>query len=153
MRNAEEKGSVLAKLRINRIYSSDLGRCVQTAEIINNFVHAPIAFSNKLRERDFGEFNGRSKSELEIDFYDMDTRTPGGETLNEVKERVLKFLETLDPAETSPLLIVTHAGVVRLLLSEMLKREVGDPICTPPQDFIGKFEIENGKPQNFEFVK
>jgi len=127
---------------------------MQTTEIVNKFINAPIVFTNQLRERSYGDFEGKHRTELLIDSLDLMARPSNGESMYDVKERVLPFVKGLEKTEPlSPILLVAHGGVVRVLLSEALQKDIRDPACTPAQDFIGRFEIENGKLQNFELIK
>ncbi len=57
---ATKMGNLLKNKNIKKIISSDLGRCVQTAEIVSKKIgDVRIIFTNNLRERDFGELNGQ----------------------------------------------------------------------------------------------
>jgi len=71
MESAEKHRSLLSKKNIEIIYSSNLGRCVQTAKIINKFVKKDLVKTGELRERDFGVFNGRPNKEFGIDVIEV----------------------------------------------------------------------------------
>ncbi|MBI2583906.1 MAG: histidine phosphatase family protein [Candidatus Aenigmarchaeota archaeon] len=152
--DAEEKGKILQNRGIKIIYSSDLGRASQTAEIINSFLHLPVSYISKLRERNFGVCNGRPAAEVEKalgDFWDLNKAPQGGENLHQIRDRALSFITELERKETGPVLIVTHEGPTRIVLSEILHKEMSE--CATNQGFIGRFVVENGRLKNFEFIR
>ncbi|XP_030844449.1 fructose-2,6-bisphosphatase TIGAR isoform X2 [Strongylocentrotus purpuratus] len=66
LKQADALGRYLAKERFDRVYSSDLSRCVQTTEgvIRNATVPRPNMVKDaRLRERSFGEGEGLSREE------------------------------------------------------------------------------------------
>nr|XP_054774283.1 fructose-2,6-bisphosphatase TIGAR-like [Lytechinus pictus] len=95
IKQADALGRYLSNERFDRIYSSDLSRCVQTAEglIKNAAVPRPnIITDARLRERHFGEDEGMPR----------DARTSrgkkepnGAETRSQVIDRGLSFFEEL----------------------------------------------------------
>lgn len=115
---------------IDRVLSSDLARCVDTARRID----APMSTSLLLRELDFGEWEGRKWSELGLDYVetaekvrrlrvaDPNFSAPGGELLSSLSERVERLIaeEGLRESEQT-FAVVAHAGVLRVLATSMLK--------------------------------
>jgi alpha-ribazole phosphatase len=85
---------------IDRLYTSPLKRCVETAEIL--FPHAQTVIVENLRELDFGEFDGKTVDELiEHDDYKqwlkggMDNNPPNGESLHELTLRAYKAVDEI----------------------------------------------------------
>jgi len=112
---AHALGSELEDKNITKIYTSDLGRCKRTAEIINNYLHKEIIPLKDLRERNFGAYNGVHNDKIEPFLQeDFNHKMPQGESVNQMRER---FLETLHGIAEDDILIVTHEGCVRTLLS------------------------------------
>jgi broad specificity phosphatase PhoE len=122
-----------------RILSSPLGRARHTAEIILNILNNSLSlqFSPYLKETCFGNWEGKSSSELLIQFpKEMQERKKdrwnyripgGGESYQDVYERVVKFFETYD--RTSNLIIITHGLTSRLIQGFLLslgKEEIMD---------------------------
>ena len=112
------------------VWSSDLKRALHTAFLAWG---QPVA-DPRLREVNFGELEGKSWETLDpsykkalIDFEGFDP--PGGETLEEVRERVAGFLSELSPGRH---LLFTHGGVIRLLT-----REVGHDGFVPTGTVVG----------------
>lgn len=97
-------------------WSSDLTRCVRTAELAG---YRPRV-DRRLRELDFGTIDGLTWGDLQpedqaalIDFDGF--AAPAGESVTQLRARVHGFLDDLAPGRH---VVVTHGGVVRLLLRE-----------------------------------
>ncbi len=107
-----------------RIISSDLVRARETAQLIALRLKLPIEFDAHLRERSYGELEGHSLDELTPEgsgfshgvIVDLNAAAPGGESIAQVKERVVDALDRLAhdyPGEI--IIIVTHGGIIRTL--------------------------------------
>jgi probable phosphoglycerate mutase len=116
--------SFAAEEPIGAILSSDLRRAVETAEILASAIGvSTILRDSRLRERDMGEWSGRSPAEVEatwpgwLDQW-IDGRKggpPGGETDRAVARRAeLALLDGWRPNHGRTL-VVTHGGVIRSL--------------------------------------
>ena len=95
IKTAEKLGKLLEKRNISKIYSSDLGRCIQTSEIINKSLNVYISPKRELRERNHGDYNGKS-SKLISQTFNMSNPNlilPNGESFNQMKVRVLNFIK------------------------------------------------------------
>jgi probable phosphoglycerate mutase len=113
----------LADATITAIYTSDLKRARETAEIVGRVLRMVPQTDPALRERHFGQAQGRPHSELpaaasgiEIDrVVDADARSAEGESLSELYERVATFIDELGMrAPEGDVLVVTHGGVIRV---------------------------------------
>ena len=67
--------SVLQK-KITSIYSSDLLRAKQTAEIINSYLNVPLNFDKRLREIGYGDIEGKLKEEITPEMWDIFIKAP-----------------------------------------------------------------------------
>ena len=105
----------------SRLFSSDLPRCAQLAEGLAQHWGVYLEMTASLREMNFGEWEGRSYDE--IDSSDAERwrtwcadwrheRPPGGESIDDLVERVSNWLQTHSPSSSD--LLVTHAGVIRV---------------------------------------
>jgi len=99
------------------VWSSDLRRAIRTALLAWG---QPVA-DPRLREINFGELEGTRWETLEVvhkkALIDFDAfNPPGGETLEQLRERVAGFLSELRPGRH---LLFTHGGVIRLLTREV----------------------------------
>jgi alpha-ribazole phosphatase len=98
------------------VWSSPLQRCRQLAELL----HAQVQIDDRLAEMNFGDWEGRSWDEIprhQIDSWAADIAgyaPPGGESPAAVQRRALAFVAGLAVPDAA---IVTHAGVIRMLLA------------------------------------
>jgi alpha-ribazole phosphatase len=105
-------------------YSSPLSRCARLASSLKLGMTQHDA---RLMEMDFGEWELRAWDEIPRKQLDRwgDAYThlapPGGETFTELHHRVTEFLrELMARHRGQDVVVVTHAGVVRALLAEVL---------------------------------
>ena len=97
---------------LEAVFSSDLGRAVETAEIAFGDSGIPIHYDARLRECDYGELNGMPRERLERELaWRIDTSYPGGESYRDVVDRMRSFLEGL-PGELDGkrIVLVSHAA-------------------------------------------
>lgn len=124
-------GKKITSISIDCAYTSTLVRAQQTLTEINTQLQQPIELviqTSALNERDFGDFTGRAKEELETEFgheaytkmlYEWDTSPPQGETMHSIYERVAHFFDTkfgVALKNDQVLLIVTHHHTLRALI-------------------------------------
>jgi broad specificity phosphatase PhoE len=128
---AEALALRLRDVRIDHVVASDLERAHQTASIVM-LSHAPLAvrLDARLREVDVGAWQGLHREEIQERFADEweawrrgeDARRGGGETYREAGARAKALvLECCEHAkEEDTLLMVSHAGTIRALTSQLL---------------------------------
>lgn len=126
---ARALGQILLPAPITRIYSSDLQRCRETAEILAGGRAIKIVLRRDLREISLGLWEGcvradiakRHPEEFKARGADIEHFRPlGGERFADCSLRVTTaFKEILDQS-TGDIAIVGHAGVNRLILCELL---------------------------------
>ena len=85
---AEELGA-RRRGTVDAVFSSDLGRAVETARIAFDDT-LPVFLDWRLRECDYGELNGAPRLRLPVD-----ERYPGGESWRDAVARVTRFLDEL----------------------------------------------------------
>ncbi|MBU0478767.1 alpha-ribazole phosphatase [bacterium] len=120
----------LEKENIYRIYSSSLKRAFKTAEIIAKSHRISIELKEDLREINFGNWEGLSFQEIQMSYPHefsewqnniMGFTMPQGESILELKRRVeTAFNEILNSARENNVVIVTHGGPIRIILSKIL---------------------------------
>jgi probable phosphoglycerate mutase len=120
----------LGGLPVAAIRSSPLERAVETAEPLASALGLPVVQDEGLNEVDFGDWTGRTLTELDVlpawrDFNERrsSTRIPGGETMAEVIRRSLATLEQLRGTHnlTRQLVaVVSHGDVLRSLVAHCL---------------------------------
>jgi len=114
----------LAKVKFDRIVSSDLSRTRDTARVIAKPHGIEVEIVPDLREIDVGDRTGKTFDETKgLPSWNDDgfVAWPGGETLERVLSRTLGAIERLtreSPGKT--ILVVGHGGVNRILLSHFL---------------------------------
>lgn len=122
---AERLGQALAAEAIAAIYASDLLRAHETALYVSRASGVPVVAELGLRERGFGDFEGRTFAEIEIALPDQSERwrkrdpsfaPSGGESLLQVQERVLATVDRLAKQHPGELIVmVAHGGVMDVL--------------------------------------
>ncbi len=125
---------LLSEKSISAIYSSDLIRSLKGARIIAARIgisHTPL---RELRERSVGAWEGLTAEEIRERFPAeyvqwrtdlLGYRPPGGECLNDVRERVLPVFRRLvrsHPDQEIGMLL--HGGVNRVILAEALGMDI-----------------------------
>lgn len=123
--SAEKAGQWLSFQPIGRIVASDLPRTAQTAEIIMECVDVRcpyLAFDPNLRAWAIGDFTGKEKTperKEQFKYYrdHPDEPIPGGESFNQMKDRVkVAFQYLCSPYCALPTVIMTHNSVLKALL-------------------------------------
>lgn len=114
------------------IYCSDLLRCKQTAEFLNETINLPITYDERFRERNWGELQGKFFHEVHdtLTHYNKNTSQipPGGESFENIKNRLLSAIEDIKKnRKGDKVVVVTHGGVIRLL-HDVLKGKIPETI-------------------------
>ena len=118
---ARTLASELAGESLDAVYTSDLARANETAEIIARRLGVPVVVDAELREIDVGEWQGLTWPEIEERFPDgvrnWHERGHGwerGETYDALGERVVRALGRIGAEHPAGrILIVGHGGTVR----------------------------------------
>jgi alpha-ribazole phosphatase len=128
---AQQIAERLVSERLHAIISSDLRRTVQTADAIAAHHNLDIQLEPRLRESNFGVFEGlrykdvidQHKLMAEAWFADPENPPEGGEKLSEVAARVSVAIATLIAqfASNKRLVLIGHGGALRLLLCHLLE--------------------------------
>ena len=119
------------------IYASDLLRAWQTAQAIASVAGCPLSAHVGLRERGFGEFEGRTYAEIEAIWPEMSLQwrrrepewaPPGGESLATMRARVLQTVNTLAAQHLGgQIVLVAHGGVMDILYRLATGQELQAP--------------------------
>ena len=102
------------------LHHSDLDRAEETAKIIGGKIGMESISSRELRPWDLGNLTGKTTEEAMPTIKDFvenkpDQRVPKGESFNEFKDRAFKGVFNALSSGESPVAIVTHHRVERLL--------------------------------------
>ena len=117
--------------KLDYIFSSDLSRAVQTADIIADNHNLKLIKYQGLREMNFGEWEGMTYTEIKENYPELvnkwfedpsSVNPPGGESLQDFQDRVSDdFNEIINKHRDKKLLVVAHGGVIRTWLARVLK--------------------------------
>jgi probable phosphoglycerate mutase len=107
---------VLAEAPFDGVWSSDLLRALTTARL----AWGEPTRDPRLRELSFGDLEGADYMTMDPGWQDELTRfegfaAPGGESIDQLRARVLSFVDELPPGRHA---LFTHGGVVRVLARE-----------------------------------
>ncbi len=146
-KNLTKLAKKIKKEKIDLIYSSDIFRTRQTAEIVAKELGLKINFDKRLRDTKHGIYDGRTKKEFYRDFPATRKRfvkkPKGGESWNDVRKRTINFIKEIDRKyKNKRILIVSHGDVLWLLegiVKHMTDQELLDEI------FVKKNYIKVGE--------
>ncbi|KKQ91313.1 MAG: Isoleucyl-tRNA synthetase [Candidatus Azambacteria bacterium GW2011_GWA2_39_10] len=111
------------KKRVDLVFSSDILRARETSQIIAGALGKIVTYNKRLREHNFGAYNGRTHEEWHLLFGGSKTgqyaiKPPSGENLKDVAKRMTNFLKELDKKyEDKTILIVSHANPIAAVAS------------------------------------
>jgi broad specificity phosphatase PhoE len=110
---------------VKALWSSDLSRARETAEIVGARIGLEPRLDPRLREANRGRWEGYTFEEIKRSDPEefahwmrggADWRFPGGESLQEQQDRVLAALADIEAAGVLPALAVCHGGSIRVVL-------------------------------------
>lgn len=128
-RQAALVGERLVKKNIDKVYSSDYLRAVQTAQAANLYWNVEHEIDPELREISFGEMEGLSDDVIAERFADFkkeqakmeqDLPYPGGESAGDVVRRTFPVLKRIAKGPEKQVAVVTHGCVIRSLTAHIL---------------------------------
>lgn len=108
------------------IVASPLRRCADFAHALAHELRLPLTTDPRLREMHFGAWEGLTAEDIEarepgaLQRFASDPwhhHPPGGETLTAFQARVLAGWTEIQGRRESRLLVISHGGVIRVLLS------------------------------------
>ncbi len=120
----------LQPYRIDRLLSSDLARCYDTATLVGELIGLRAEMTPELREANYGQWQSLTYAEVRAKFPEavrrrhdnvVDFCPPGGESLGATFARAKRYLSSYcnrDVDET--VLVVTHGGPLRFILAHLL---------------------------------
>ncbi len=114
------------------IFASPLKRVQMSAQIISDFSHKPIITRDEISERSFGSLAGKTWDDIpngrELQATDReqwyDYRPFGGESVEDVTERLKQFIEYAKTSGYQSALVVSSIGILRLVYKVLLNQHV-----------------------------
>jgi len=125
---AKQSGQLLARLGVDAIYASPLGRVRETLAIVAEDVPVPVVFDDRLKEWSSGEWSGELHANLPGKWPDewmawvadrYHARSPGGENFVDLAGRARSFLADVD-TPAARVAIIAHGFLNRVLAGELL---------------------------------
>lgn len=153
---------LLAREPLCAVWTSDLGRCLDTTRLLLGARHGDAALpcrqDARLRELCLGELQGMNYLEAQAKHleaytafisYKVDVVMPGGESRLQCLDRILACLQDIvdttvalpDRDPEASVLVVTHGGVLNMFLRYVL----GIPLTAPR-----RFSVPNGTLNRFQ---
>ena len=131
---------LLRAVPVDRIYTSDLLRAVQTAAPLAHMRGVPVLERRDLREISFGAWEGMRWHDLHTPNSPWSTAIessnsppPGGESFNDFHHRVLHALNEIMLQSHRRTAVVTHLGVIRIALTTLAQ-------INPASDLLRRIE-------------
>ncbi|MFI7000645.1 histidine phosphatase family protein [Nocardia sp. NPDC050175] len=112
------------------LYSSDLQRAAQAADIIGELLHVPAVLEPRLREKSYGEAEGKPQEWLRERFITPPAvgermghhdGIPGSETMGAFGERVYAAMDTILASDCAHQIVVTHGGALTFAVASWTK--------------------------------
>ena len=132
-KEAESWGHALKDIHFDRILTSDLGRALETASLINQALEVPLVKDFRLREQDWGRWTGKTLAQLRKEenkrlSYEVEAGwkfcPPGGEDRYRVWQRGQEALQIATKNwKGDKILLVTHEGVIKCLIYHLEGRK------------------------------
>ena len=160
VRQAQQLGEALADETVAAIYASDLARARDTALAVAGPLGMEVVAEPRLRERAFGQFEGRTFADIEANSPDearrWRTRDPdfepeGGESLIVFRRRVTAVASELAARHPGALVVlVAHGGVMDVLY----RAATGQELQAPRTWHLGNAAINRllWTPQGFSLI-
>lgn len=128
--------AVPSEMPWRHIVTSPMSRCHDFATALAAQHGVPLTVADGFKEVGFGDWEGRTASEIIADNADeyaafyrdpVRNRPPGAEALDDFVKRVSRaYEELLQDIPASSILVITHAGVIRAIVTQVL----GAPMST-----------------------
>ena len=134
---AERLANALRDEPITAIYASDLSRAWETAQYVGHTQGLPVIKEVALRERGFGDFEGKTFAEIEVLLPEQSLRwrkrdpafyPAGGESLVALRTRVMEVAERLAALHSGEqIALVGHGGVMDVLYRAATRLDIQAP--------------------------
>lgn len=142
----------LTTVPIQRLYTSDLLRAVQTAELVSRVIGVDAQPDGRLRERSYGVLEGRPNHEVPMLGRRDGGVPPGGESFGAVVRRVGGLLdECVDDAVRHGLTriaMISHGDTIQAALSRLAgEGHIAAGARSPGNGSVVVATVELGRPQ------
>jgi probable phosphoglycerate mutase len=142
----------LSSINMDHVFASSLSRCVDMATIVSGYAQNTISLMDELREINLGTWDGKAVAEIRDNFPEewekrgkdfTGYRPPLGESFFDLFQRVVPVFHEISKQYPGNILVVAHAGVNRMILCNLLNKNIAD-LFSIPQDYGCLNIIDNG---------
>jgi broad specificity phosphatase PhoE len=121
VKQARVLAEILAPVRLAAVYSSDLTRARETAAMVARAHSLDVLVERRLREKNFGSWEGLTDVEIADRFPDaVRGRWGDGETTEQVATRVVEVIDVIRARHgDGTVLVVSHGGPLRAILAHL----------------------------------
>jgi broad specificity phosphatase PhoE len=129
-KQAQLLGEYLSREKIDAVYTSPLSRAVKTAEAIAGYQKLGVDIVENLNDINCGQWQGMPVADVKEQYPDiyqdwLDTpeqvRLPGGESLADVRNRALPFVQNaVVRCGEGRIVVVSHRVVTKVLICALL---------------------------------
>jgi len=112
---------------LDAVYASPLARAADTAQAIAAIHNLAVILDDRLKEYNMGQWTGLNRAEIEALSPGVDLEAehelvvPGGETAQEMRERVEPFVrEVVGRHAGQSVAVITHGGTLGMLVGAMI---------------------------------
>jgi probable phosphomutase (TIGR03848 family) len=117
-----------ANIPVAALYSSPLERTMDTAQYLSRQLNLPIQTVNAIIEIDFGDWTGKTLEDLANDpqwqhfnSFRSGRRIPGGETMLEVQQRFVNWMDTVRRQHINQrIVVVSHGDPIKAAIMNYL---------------------------------
>ncbi len=135
------------------IYSSPLNRCQELAKIFSS----DFILDERLKEYNFGDWEMKSWDEIpskEINpWYEdfVNVKTPNGESMQDMYDRLSEFMNDLRNQTVENILIVAHGGIIRLMWCYLMQIPIKNAFKIPV-NYGEIFQFNLGQTNEEDFI-
>lgn len=160
--HARMSGRLLARLGVDAVFASPLGRVRETLAILAEHVSVPPVFDDRLMEWSGGAWSGEFYSDLPnrwpiewaawtADRYNQ--RSPGGENFVDLAVRARSFVEAANRAPGERVAVVAHGFLNRALAEVLLGLSQVETIqIRQANDIVIRVVVTDGVPSVEHFI-
>jgi alpha-ribazole phosphatase/probable phosphoglycerate mutase len=108
------------------IFTSPLLRCQSFAQYLHQQQKSPLEIVDNFSELGFGDWQSQSSAQIGQDLVDafklnpIENKPPNAEDLYDFQHRVLNAFKIITAKNSKSVLIIAHAGVIRVIKSYLL---------------------------------
>ena len=111
LEQAQEIAQKLKDFKFDVVYCSTLTRAKQTMQFINAYHNLPVNYDARLMEVSKGILQGQKNPQELYDKFFSDPHKYGGETEEDVVNRIYEFLRDIEKYKGKNILVVGHGGI------------------------------------------